>query len=281
LKNATVVVGSAYGASQAGPARGSRPTWPFGPRLRGRGACAHGTGRRRPGRIPTVPVTRWSGEGPGSKAVGWWTSFGAAGRKLTGEACPQWRGSAAGKRHRQAGVGVTGWVRAVGEELLDGVVLEVWLTQPKRGWSGLSTAARVARGGAAVRAQRVCRGWSWKGCRGASVRDGARGGVCRVEGGPGCGSRRRHSARRSREGRERRKSTKRGSKSAGRSPYCCTRWWLRRRKRWVVRWRPRCCGRGQGGGRCLKRSAWSGCGRPVVQTGRLTGGPHVVLIFPI
>jgi hypothetical protein len=47
---------------------------------------------------------RCSGEGPGSKVVGWWTSFGAAGRKkLTGKACPQWRGSAVGKRRRQAG----------------------------------------------------------------------------------------------------------------------------------------------------------------------------------
>jgi hypothetical protein len=156
-------VGSAYGASHAGPARGSRPTWPFGPRSRGRGACAHGahgTGRRRPSRIPTVPVTSCSGEGPRSKAVGWWTSFGAVGRKLTGEAGPQWRGSAAGKRHRQAGVGVTSWVRVVGEELLDGAVLEVWLTRPKRGWSGLSAAARVTRGGAVVRARRVCRGRS-------------------------------------------------------------------------------------------------------------------------
>jgi hypothetical protein len=27
------------------------------------------------------PTMRCSGEGPGSKAVGWWTHFGAAGRK--------------------------------------------------------------------------------------------------------------------------------------------------------------------------------------------------------
>jgi hypothetical protein len=81
-----------------------------------------------------APVTRCSGEGPGSKAVGWWTSFGVAGRKkLTGEACPQWRGSVVGNRRRQAGVGVTGWVKAAGEEILGGVVLRVWSTQQKRG----------------------------------------------------------------------------------------------------------------------------------------------------
>jgi hypothetical protein len=80
-ENATVAMSSAYDASQASPARSSWPTWPFGPRPRGRGAHSHGTGRRWPGRILAVPVMRCSGEGPGSKAVGWWTSFGAAGRK--------------------------------------------------------------------------------------------------------------------------------------------------------------------------------------------------------
>jgi hypothetical protein len=49
-------------------------------------------------------------------------------------------------------------VRAVGEEILDDVVLGVWSTQPKRGWSGLSMAARVEWGGAVVRGQRGCRG---------------------------------------------------------------------------------------------------------------------------
>jgi hypothetical protein len=104
---------------------------------------------------------RCSGEGPGSKAVGWWTSFGAVGRKkLTREACLQWRGSAVGKRRWQAGVGVTGWVRAVGEEILGGAVLGVWSTRLKRGWSRLSVVAHVERGGAAVRGWRGCRGWS-------------------------------------------------------------------------------------------------------------------------
>jgi hypothetical protein len=70
-------------------------------------------------------VMRCSRAGPRSEVVGWWTSFGAVGRKkFTREACPQWRGSVVGKRHRQFRVGVTGWVRAVGE-ILGGVVLGV------------------------------------------------------------------------------------------------------------------------------------------------------------
>jgi hypothetical protein len=36
-------LGSAHCASQAGLARGSRPTWPFSPRPRSRGALAIGT----------------------------------------------------------------------------------------------------------------------------------------------------------------------------------------------------------------------------------------------
>jgi hypothetical protein len=35
---------------------------------------------------------RCSGEGPGSKAVGWWTRFGAAGRKSSPEEHALWRG---------------------------------------------------------------------------------------------------------------------------------------------------------------------------------------------
>jgi hypothetical protein len=54
-----------------------------------------------------------------------------------------------------------------GEAVLGGVVLEVWLNQSKRGWSGLSAVARLEWGGAAVRGRRGCRGWSWKGRRGA------------------------------------------------------------------------------------------------------------------
>jgi hypothetical protein len=82
-------------------------------------------------------------------------------------------------------------------------------------------------------------------------------------------------------GHERRKRMKRGSDSAGRSPYNRTRRWLRQRKRWALRQRPRCRGRGQGsGGCCLKRSARPRHNWPMVQTGQLTGWPHMVLIFP-
>jgi hypothetical protein len=50
-------------------------------------------------------VTRCSGEGPGSKAVGWWTNFWAAGRKkLTGSTvmCSRPEGNGGGG-------GVRGW----------------------------------------------------------------------------------------------------------------------------------------------------------------------------
>jgi hypothetical protein len=53
----------------------------------------------------------------------------------------------------------------------------------------VSAVARVERGGATVRGWRGCRGWSWKGRRGAPTRVGARGGGSRAEG----GRRRRHS----------------------------------------------------------------------------------------
>jgi hypothetical protein len=75
-----------------------------------------------------------------------------------------------------------------GEVVLGGAVLGVWSTRPKTGWSGLSVVVCINRGGVAVRGRRGCRGWSWKGCRGAPVRGGARGGGGRAEG----GRRRRH-----------------------------------------------------------------------------------------
>jgi hypothetical protein len=93
-----------------------------------------------------------------------------------------------------------------------------------------------------VRGQRGCRSWSWKGCRGAPTRGGARGGDGRAEG----GRRRQRSVDRGaavgvvptrREveaGREQKKRTKRGSSLVGRSPYSRTRRWLRRRKRWAA-----------------------------------------------
>jgi hypothetical protein len=131
-------------------------------------------------------------------------------------------------------------------------------------------------GGAAVRGWRGCRGWSWKGRRGAPARGGAREGSGRAEG----GWRRRCSVDwgaaasidmaqgEAKVGHERRKRTKRGSSSAGNSPYSRTRQWLRRRKWWGARRWPRCCGHAQGyGSHCLKRSAWSGHGWSAVRTG--------------
>jgi hypothetical protein len=67
--------------------------------------------------------------------------------------------------------------------------------------------AHVERGGAVVQSRRGHRGRSWKGRRGAPARGGARGGDGWAEGwsegvvlsGPGCGGRRWHDARRSRD----------------------------------------------------------------------------------
>jgi hypothetical protein len=46
-----VQMGSAYCACQAGPARGSQPTWPFGPRPTSKAARSHGAGRQGPDQI--------------------------------------------------------------------------------------------------------------------------------------------------------------------------------------------------------------------------------------
>jgi hypothetical protein len=64
-----------------------------------------------------------------------------------------------GKRCRQAGVGVTGGVRAVGEDVLDGVVLGVGSRRSKDGWSRLSAVVRFGRRGMVVveRSSRGCR----------------------------------------------------------------------------------------------------------------------------
>jgi hypothetical protein len=57
--------------------------WPISAR-QGR-ALGHGGAGGGPGGFRWSPATRCSGEGSGSKAVGWWPHFGAAGRKkLTG-----------------------------------------------------------------------------------------------------------------------------------------------------------------------------------------------------
>jgi hypothetical protein len=67
-----------------------------------------------------------------------------------------------------------------------------------------SVAAGIERGGAVVRGRRGCRGRSWKGRRGAPAWGGARGGDGwagwwleeAALGGPGCGGRHQHDARR-------------------------------------------------------------------------------------
>jgi hypothetical protein len=74
----------------------------------------------------------------------------------------------------------------------------------ERAVHGGSATADVERGGATVRGRRGCQGRSWKGHRGAPMRGGAQGGDGRVGwwpeeaalGGPRCGGRRRHAARR-------------------------------------------------------------------------------------
>jgi hypothetical protein len=69
----TVQMGSAHCASQAGPARGSRPAWPFGPRPKSRGALAVDAPWRRSGQLRpaggdgqwgTADRARGGGEGP-------------------------------------------------------------------------------------------------------------------------------------------------------------------------------------------------------------------------
>jgi hypothetical protein len=63
-----------------------------------------------------------------------------------------------GKRRRQARVGVTGGVRAVGEDVLDGVVLGVGSRRSKDGWSRLSAVVRFGRRGMVVVERRSSRG---------------------------------------------------------------------------------------------------------------------------
>jgi hypothetical protein len=59
--------------------------WPISVR-QGR-ALSHGGAGGCPAGFRWHPAMRCSGEGPGSKAVGWWTHFGAAGRKISPKEC--------------------------------------------------------------------------------------------------------------------------------------------------------------------------------------------------
>jgi hypothetical protein len=45
-----------------------------------------------------------------------------------------------------------------GEVILGGAVIGVWSNRLKRGWSGLSAATRVERGGVVLMGRRGCRG---------------------------------------------------------------------------------------------------------------------------
>jgi hypothetical protein len=55
-----------------------------------------------------------------------------------------------GERLWQDGVGVTGGVQPVGEDVLDGAVLGVGLRQSEEGLSGLSAVAQFGRRGTVV-----------------------------------------------------------------------------------------------------------------------------------
>jgi hypothetical protein len=82
-------------------------------------------------------------EWPGSKPTGWQTRLVAAERGGAHQkASLRQRGSVAGTEPRQAGVGVTGGVRVVGEEVLGGTMLGVGSRWSERGWSELSTVAQ-------------------------------------------------------------------------------------------------------------------------------------------
>jgi hypothetical protein len=85
---------------------------------------------------------RCSGEGSGSKVVGWWTSFGVAGRKKLTERmslvrCGQPEGNSGGGQ-RPGVVVNSSWC---GKVVHGGTVLGVWSRRSKRGWSGLSAVA--------------------------------------------------------------------------------------------------------------------------------------------
>jgi hypothetical protein len=148
--------------------------------------------------------------------------------------CDVW--SVGGERRQRAASGVVVDSSRCGEAVLSDVVLEVWLNRSKRGWSGLSTVARLEWGGAVVRGRRGCWGWSWKGRKGTPARGGARGGDGRarwwpeeaVLGETGCSGQHQHEVRRKqRWGVSARRRSKRGSSSVGRSPYSRTRRWPR------------------------------------------------------
>jgi hypothetical protein len=121
-----------------------------------------------------------------TKPTGCWT--GLAAEKRGGahrKASLRWRGSTTGKRRQQARVGVTGGVRAVGEDVLGGVVLGVGSRRSEEGWSRLSAVAHVDRSGTAAVVRTRGHRRRLVGHRGLGHRCGARGGVGEFKGGPG------------------------------------------------------------------------------------------------
>jgi hypothetical protein len=89
-----------------------------------------------------------------------------------------------GKRRWQAGVGVTGGVRAVGKDVLSGTVLGVGSRQSEERWSGLSAVAQFSWRGTAVVERRSNRGRRQGGWGSSQRRCGARGGDGEFGGGP-------------------------------------------------------------------------------------------------
>jgi hypothetical protein len=90
--------------SRARPARPSGPaTWASGPPRRGRGGARLRRRWWRLGRIPAAP----------DNVVGWWTHFGAAGRKSSPEEQAQRRG-VIGRRGTEVGAASQGGGRRLG-----------------------------------------------------------------------------------------------------------------------------------------------------------------------
>jgi hypothetical protein len=128
-----IQTGCLYSGSTHSDWRASDPSQPFGLR-ESQGGFLPRQHQQLAGKIrPTG--SRWSAvEFSGSKPTGWWTGLVAEKRGGAHQkACLRRRGSAAGKGRRQAGVGVSGGVRAVGEEVLDDVVLGVGSRQSEEG----------------------------------------------------------------------------------------------------------------------------------------------------
>jgi hypothetical protein len=128
-----IQTGCLYSGSTHPDWRAPGPSQPFGLR-ESQGGFLPRRHQRLAGKIlPTGG--RWSAvEFSGSKPAGWWTRLVAEKRGGAHQkASLRRRGSAAGKGRRQAGVGVSGGVRAVGEEVLDGVVLGVGSRRSEEG----------------------------------------------------------------------------------------------------------------------------------------------------